>query len=166
MIFDCFLEILKTFDISMTTFFSINITMICVKIKQVIKMEKLRAIVCLFFLIGCENSVELDVIEGEVTGTVFDDSTNVPIDSVEVYITTSSVSHYQGQYYFGQVRICSSITNEKGCYLLVANIKRDKQYYLCAKKSGYESINQYTYCKSIVLSFKNYQSIDIRLKKH
>jgi hypothetical protein len=128
-------------------------------------MEKLIAIGCLFFLIGCENSVEPDVIEGEVTGTVFDDSTNVPIDSVAVYITTSSVSYSQGQYYFGHEMICSSITNDKGNYSLVANIKRDKQYYLCASKPGYKTINHQTYSTRIILSFKHNQQIDIRLKR-
>jgi hypothetical protein len=120
----------------------------------------------LIFLISCDKSVEPNEIISRVTGIVVDDSTNTPIDSARVYISTTAVSYNNNYFSFGYSTICSSNADEKGIYLLNANLKKDKTYYLCASKSGYSPISVYSYSKRIIISYEVHQHIDIRLKKY
>lgn len=125
-------------------------------------MKKLIILICFGLIVGCSNNIEPDQKDIIVSGIVVDDSTSLPIDSATVSIRTS---YYSPPSSFGYKTICSATTNNYGIYRLSTEVEKDKQYLLCVGKLGYNSIYQFSLNK-IVLSYEQYQTINIRLKRN
>ena len=138
-------------------------------------MKKLITLLCIPFIIGCdrismpggESESQPSEIYLMVEGMVVDDSTNSPIDSVRVSITTARVSFSEHSTYFWTETVCSALTDAKGVYSLSGILETGRYYQLKASKSNYYQIPYTVYIQDPYTEYHNYQNhlnIDIRLK--
>jgi hypothetical protein len=111
-------------------------------------------------VICCESAVEPYSLTTNIVGTATDRGNGYPLDSATVLLMRRT-KRVDGQYSYHTVKF--SMTNENGYYEISTSMDKGVDYYLQALRSGYHPI--YAFSRDISVRYKEYQRIDIRLKK-
>ena len=128
-------------------------------------MKKLFLLIMALFLFSCDNGVDSYILPTKITGTVTDQDTGLPVDSVNVYIFCKEFTGVSGgNIHYNTYDLCRTTTNKSGFYELNESILESENYYLGANRRGYQGIYNFSY-NAPKINYTSYQRIDIQLRK-